>query len=314
MFRILPGVAAVLLACSSSAVLAQATAQPQLRGGESDASADVIVTAQKVEQRIEDVPLTVTAVTGQRMADLGVNSLSEVALYVPGLRIQEQSANNPGFVIRGITSDNGSAQQGARVSLFYDGVDISRTRGAYQDLYDIERIEVVKGPQATLFGTAAEVGAVNIISARPRSGTEANLTASYGNYDRTQVSGYLNAGSDTLAGRLAFAYKYRNGYVRNIAGSPNVANQNQGRVDQDDLNGQDQRGVRGSLRWRPTGRVTVDLVGTYDGQGNPGTAFKSRVFAPTGGQTGDYGRAELSGSPFSAAVLGDSKLGLKRDV
>ncbi|PMU86818.1 TonB-dependent receptor plug domain-containing protein, partial [Pseudomonas sp. GP01-A4] len=86
----------------------------------------------------------------------------------PGLRIQEQSDNNPGFVIRGITSDSGSAQQGARVSLYYNGVDISRTRGAYQDLFDLERIEVVKGPQATLFGTASAVGAVNIISARPK--------------------------------------------------------------------------------------------------------------------------------------------------
>ncbi|MBW6528755.1 TonB-dependent receptor [Sphingomonas sp. RHCKR7] len=303
------GLAALLLLSVAPAALAQATAQP-----EGDAGDDVIVTAQKREQRIEDVPLTVTAVTGQRMADLGVNSLSEMALYVPGLRIQEQSANNPGFVIRGITSDSGSAQQGARVTLYYNGVDISRSRGAYQDLYDIERIEVVKGPQATLFGTAAAVGAVSIVSARPRPGTEAGVTASYGNYDRTQVSGYLNLGGETLAGRLAFAYKYRDGYVRNIAGDRDVPNQDQGRVDQNDLNGQDQRGVRGSLRWTPSDRVTADLVLTYDGQRNPGTAFKSRAFAPTGGQTGDYGAAELSGSPYSAEVLGKRKLGLDRDV
>ncbi|WP_294204742.1 Plug domain-containing protein, partial [uncultured Sphingomonas sp.] len=126
--------------------------QPQQDARDANDNPDVIVTAQKREQRIEDVPLTVSAVSGARMADIGVNSLSEVAQYIPGLQIQEQSANNPGFVIRGITSDSGSAQQGARVTLYYNGVDISRTRGAYQDLYDIERIEVVKGPQATLFG------------------------------------------------------------------------------------------------------------------------------------------------------------------
>ncbi|WP_375271584.1 TonB-dependent receptor [Sphingomonas sp.] len=302
------GLVAGMLGCVSGQALAQAAAQPQ------NTPDDIVVTAQKREQRIEDVPLTVTAVTGERMRDLGVNSLSEVALYVPGLRIQEQSANNPGFVIRGITSDSGSAQQGARVTLYYNGVDISRSRGAYQDLYDLERVEVVKGPQATLFGTAAAVGAVSIISGRPREGFAANLTGSYGNFDRTQVSGYLNAGNETLAGRLAFAYKYRDGYVRNIAGDPDVPNQNQGRVDQDDLNGQDQRGVRGSLRWTPSADVTADLVLTYDGQRNPGTAFKSRVFAPTGGQTGDYGYAELSGSPFSKEVLGKRKLGLDRDV
>ncbi|MDZ7282579.1 TonB-dependent receptor [Sphingomonas sanguinis] len=307
---------AVLLAGLSQAAFIQSAAAQAMIQPQDDAAenADVIVTAQKREQRITDVPVTVTAVTGARMADLGVNSLSEVAQYIPGLQIQEQSPNSPGFVIRGITSDSGSAQQGARVTVYYNGVDISRKQGAYQDLYDIERIEVVKGPQATLFGTAAAVGAINIVSAKPRAGTEGGILASYGNFDRTQVSGYLNAGNDTLAGRIAFAYKYRDGYVRNIAGDPNVPNQNQGRVDQDDLNGQDQRGVRGSLRWTPNSSLTADLVLTYDGQRNPGTAFKSRVFAPTGGQTGDYGYAELSGSPFSAEVLGRRKLGLTRNV
>ncbi|WP_294358351.1 TonB-dependent receptor [uncultured Sphingomonas sp.] len=299
-----------LLACTSTTALAQSSTVPEAETSDND----IVVTAQKREQRIEDVPVTVSAITGARMADLGVNSLSEVALFVPGLRIQEQSANNPGFVIRGITSDSGSAQQGARVTLYYNGIDISRSRGAYQDLFDVSRIEVVKGPQATLFGTAAAIGAVSIISAPAEAGTSGGVTATYGNFNRTQVSGFVNAGNDVLAGRIAFAYKYRDGYVRNIAGDPDVPNQNQGRVNQDDLNGQDQRGLRGSLRWHPVDTVDARLVLTYDGQRNPGTAFKSRAFAPTGGQTGDYGYAELSGSPFSAAVLGAAKLGLKRDV
>lgn len=303
-----------LAATCSTGALAQAGIQaaPPLPAAETDN--EIIVTAQKREQRIEDVPVTVTALTGARMAQIGVSELDEVAAFIPGLQVQEQSANNPGLVIRGITSDSGSAQQGARVTLYYNGVDISRSRGAWQDLYDLERIEVVKGPQATLFGTAAAVGAISLVSARPVAGTHAGLDASYGNFDRTQVSGFINAGNDTLAGRIAFAYKYRDGYVRNIAGDPNVANQNQGQVDQDDLNGQDQRGIRGSLRWRPSDAITADLVLTYDGQRNPGTAFKSRAFAPTGGRTGDYGYAELSGSPFSQQVLGKRKLGLDRNV
>lgn len=252
------GVVASLLACTSTHALAQAQV-PQPDDGE------IVVTAQKVEQHIEDVPLNVTAVTQDRMREIGVNSLSEVALFVPGLRIQEQSANNPGFVIRGITSDNGSAQQGARVTLYYNGVDISRSRGAWQDLYDLERVEVVKGPQATLFGTAAAIGAVSIVSAKPEPGLSGELLGSYGNFNRAQISGFINGGNDTIAARLAFAYKYRDGYVRNIAGDPDVPNQNQGQVDQDDLNGQDQRGVRGSIRWTPSSAVTADLVLTYDG-------------------------------------------------
>ncbi|KQT31832.1 hypothetical protein ASG29_07985 [Sphingomonas sp. Leaf412] len=296
--------AALATTCSTQAM---AQADP-------DMGTDIVVTAQKREQRIADVPVTVTALTGARMADIGVSELDEVAMFVPGLQVQEQSANNPGLVIRGITSDSGSAQQGARVTLYYNGVDISRSRGAWQDLYDLERIEVVKGPQATLFGTAAAVGAISLISARPQAGTSGGIDASYGNFDRTQVSGFINAGDDILSARIAGAYKYRRGYVRNIAGDPDVPNQNQGGVDQDDLNGQDQRGLRGSLRFRPDDRITADLVLTYDGQRNPGTAFKSRAFAPTGGQTGDYGNAELSGSPNSLAVLGARKLGLDRNV
>ncbi|MEG3164265.1 TonB-dependent receptor [Sphingomonas sp. PB2P19] len=301
---------------SSTTALAQAIVAPDAPqdGGGYEAGEEIVVTAQKREQRIADVPVTVTALTGQRMAAIGVNSLTEVAQFIPGLQIQEQSANNPGFVIRGITSDSGSSQQGARVTLYYNGVDISRTRGAYQDLYDLARIEVVKGPQATLFGTASAVGAISIVSAKPEPGFSGALNGSYGNYDRTQISGFLNAGNDVIAGRLAFAYKYRKGYVRNIAGDANVPNQNQGGVDQDDLNGQDQRGIRGSLRFRPSDTVTADLVLTYDGQRNPGTAFKSRAFAPTGGQTGDYGYAELSGSPDSLSALGARKLGLDRNV
>ena len=303
---------ATLATTCSTAALAQASTQADAQA--STPNDEIVVTAQKREQRIADVPVTVTAVTGARMAAIGVNSLTEVAAYIPGLQIQEQSANNPGFVIRGITSDNGSSQQGARVTLYYNGIDISRSRGAYQDLYDLERIEVVKGPQATLFGTAAAVGAISVISAKPQAGVSGAINGSYGNFNRTQVSGFLNAGNDVLAGRIAFAYKYRDGYVRNIAGDANVPNQNQGGVDQDDLNGQDQRGVRGSLRFTPNDSITADLVLTYDGQRNPGTAFKSRAHAPTGGQTGDYGYAELSGSPYSAAVLGARKLGLDRNV
>ena len=105
----------------------------------------IIVTAQKLEQSINDVPVTLTAQTGEDLEKLGISEIDELSLYVPGLFVQEQSANNPGFVIRGITSDSGSAQQAARVTLYYNGVDISRSRGSYQDLYDLERVEVHQG-------------------------------------------------------------------------------------------------------------------------------------------------------------------------
>ena len=289
----------------ASSALAQAPAQPEAtetEGGAGEDQGEIVVTAQKIEQRAVDVPITISATSGERLRELGVSDLDELSNYIPGLNIQEQSANNPGIVIRGITSDSGSAQQAARVTLYYNGVDISRSRGSYQDIYDVDRIEVIKGPQATLFGTASAVGAISIISARPREGFSGALTAGYGNFDQQLLSGFLNAGSDRIAGRLAFAYKKRDGYVNNLA------------PDQDDLNGQDQLGVRGSLRFTPSERFTADLILTYDRQRNPGTAFISGSLPTPSGPADPFGDAFLGGSPFSEAVLGKAKLGLDRDV
>ncbi|RVT43526.1 TonB-dependent receptor [Sphingobium algorifonticola] len=295
-----------LLLCGTAAtpVLAQTAPAPAADPVEAatDLGDTIIVTAQKIEQRAVDVPITISATSGARLKQLGVSDLDELSNYIPGLNIQEQSANNPGIVIRGITSDSGSAQQAPRITLYYNGVDISRSRGSYQDIYDVERIEVIKGPQATLFGTASAVGAISIISARPKPGLSGEAYGSYGNYDATVLGGFLNVGSDKIAARVAFAWKKRDGYVTNLA--PN----------QDDLYRQDQLGIRGSLRFTPSERFTADLILTYDRQRNSGTPFISRVLPTTAGPGNPFGVAHLGGSPVSAAVLGAEKLGLNRDV
>lgn len=283
-------------ALAAEAPAAPASAENGLSGEE------IYVTAQKIEQRAIDVPITISAVNAKRMRELGVSDLDELSNYIPGLNIQEQSANNPGIVIRGITSDSGSAQQAARVTLYYNGVDISRSRGSYQDVYDVERIEVIKGPQATLFGTASTVGAISIISARPQPGLSGELTASYGNYDATVLAGHVNAGSEKIAGRIAFAWKKRDGYVENLSAT------------QDDLYAQDQLGIRGSLRLKPSETFTADLIVTYDRQRNSGTPFISGTLPTAAGPANPFGPANLSGSPLSKAVLGADKLGLHRDV
>lgn len=269
---------------------------------EADADANqIVVTTQKVEQRAIDVPITLSVESGDRMRELGVTDIGELSSYVPGLNVQIQSANNPGFVIRGITSDSGSAQQGPRVTLYYNGVDISRSRGAYQGLYDLDRVEVAKGPQATLFGTAATIGAISFVSARPEPGLSASLTGAYGNLDAKRLEGFVNAGNDTVAVRLAGQWKKRDGYIENLAPG------------QHDLYAQDQLGLRGSLRFTPTDSFTADVVFTYDRQRNSGTPFLSRNLGSTS-VDGLYDAAYLGGSPLSGQVLGADKLGLDRDV
>lgn len=304
---------ALLLASSmllATPLLAQEVAQAQ--GAQAENLADeIIVTSQKIEQRLVDVPVTVTAYTGRTLRELGVTQFDQLSAYVPGLNVQEQSPNNPGFVVRGVTSDSGSSQGSPAVTVYLNGIDVSRSRGSYFDLYDLERVEVVKGPQSTLFGTAAAVGVVSVITAKPRAGTSGELRAAYGNFDQRRLDGFVNFGNDTLALRIAGAVKLRNGVVPNIAGTAASQTPNGPRVR--DLNGQDQYGARVSLRYSPTDSFNLDIVGTYDGQRAPGTAFSSGTFAPTGGNTSPFTFKEAAGSPFTNEALG-GELGLVRNV
>jgi outer membrane receptor protein involved in Fe transport len=272
---------------------------------------EIVVTAQKSEQKISGVPITITALSGSKLREIGVTQFDQLAAFVPGLNVQEQSPNNPGFVIRGVTSDSGSSQGAPAVTIYLNGVDVSRSRGSYFDLYDLERVEVVKGPQATLFGTAAAIGAVSVITAKPTKELGGEIRGAYGNFNQIKLDGFINSGGDVLTARLAFAVKLRDGVVENIAGRPGSQTPNGPEID--DLNGQGQYGARLSLRYDKDD-LLIDLVGTYDGQRAPGTAFKSGTFAPTGGNTSAFSFAEIAGSPVSDAVLGGPQPELVRNV
>lgn len=274
---------------------------------------EIIVTTQKREQTLRDVPVTVTSFSGRLLEDLNIDEFDEVSDITPGLIIQEQSPNNPAFVIRGITSDSGSAQIAPRVSIYLNGVDVSRSRGSHFELFDIERIEVAKGPQATLFGTASAIGAVSVITRKPQEEFAGEITLGYGNFDSYQARGFVTGGTETVQGRLAFTYRKRDGFIENIAGDP--GSQSEGGVVQPDLNGIERFGIRGSLRFIPNENVTVDLVLNYEKNDDTGTSFKSGRFAPTGGSADPFSFAELGGGgPRSAEVLGDDVLGIDREL
>ena len=127
------------------------------------------VTSQKRVQAIQEVPISITSFDGDFLSDIGVQELDRFADYVPGLQVQIQSVNNPGFVVRGITSDNGDARIQPRVSVYQNNVSISKSRGSVVEMYDLERVEVLKGPQGTLLGRAAQIGAINIIHKRAQN-------------------------------------------------------------------------------------------------------------------------------------------------
>lgn len=273
---------------------------------------EIVVTAQKREQAIIDVPLSLTAYDGELLKALGVVELDILSDITPGLVIQEQSPNNPGFVIRGITSDSGSAQSAPRVSVYYNGVDVSRSRGSYFELYDIDRVEIVKGPQATLFGTAASVGALSVITAKPQQELAGQIKVSAGNFSARTAQGFITGGNDKIQGRFAFNYRERDGFIDNIAGDP--GSQSAGGIAQDDMHGIERTAFRPSLRITPNDDLTIDLVYSYEKNDDTGTSFKNRNFAPTGGDTSPFSFVEMSGSPLSQQVFGKEKLGVERRV
>ena len=244
----------------------------------------VVVTSQKRQQAVQEVPISITVHDGDFLEATGIGQFDQLADYTPGLEVQIQSPNTPGFVVRGITSDDGDARVESRVSVFQDGVSISKSRGSVVELFDLERVEVLKGPQGTLFGRGAEIGAVHLIQNKARNERSGELTAGPGSYGHWFAEGYANAPilEDRLFGRVAGVYHVRDGYVTNLAG---------GRA----LNGKETLALRGLLRWAPGEFTDVDLIVNWQRDSPPGTAFKSGVFKPS--PTG-------SSSPWTPAYLG----------
>ncbi len=251
--------------------------------------------------------MAITAYTGEFLDELGLNDLEDVARFVPGFEVQNQSPNNPGFVMRGVTSDSGEAFVEPRVSVFQDGVSISKSRGSFVELFDIQRVEIVRGPQSTLYGRGALIGAVNIVQNRADpSGVAAFLEAGYGNFDAWTVEGMLNVPlGDTAAFRVAGRYRNRDGYIENLLGGG-------------DFNSVDTGAIRGTFHWAPSSRVSVDIFANYQEDNPHGTSFKSTSFTPTdpvtgavlGDRSANSGAALAPGTGFE----GGAPLGLDRRV
>jgi iron complex outermembrane receptor protein len=241
------------------------------------------VTAQKRIQAISDVPLPITAYSGSFLERAGITDYKALAPLVPGLFIQEQSPNNPGINMRGITTDSGDPRSETRISIFQDGVSISRSRASVVELFDLERVEVLKGPQGTLFGRGAEIGAISIIQNKAKNETSGTLTVGAGDYSDRRLSGVINTPiiADQLFGRFAFSWREQDGTIDNL-------------VDGSSLNGKETFALRGALRWQPTALTSIDIIGNWQHDTPPGTAFKSGVIPTSRGDVNPVTAAELT--------------------
>jgi iron complex outermembrane recepter protein len=268
---------------------------------------EIIVTAQLREQSAADVPFALTAYSGDTLENLGVQDFEELSAFTPGLLVQNQSPNNPGFVMRGITSDSGDATSEPRVSVYQDGVSISKSRGSYVELFDIERVEIAKGPQSTLYGRGALIGAINVIQNKADPAAfDAGLRLSVGNYDYAMGEMMVNVPlSERLAVRLSGRLKVRDGYVENLLGG-------------DDYNGFETAAYRLSLAFEPTTAFRYDLILNYQHDNAPGTSFKAMAYSPADPATGAIlgGRDPWDGAALTpgGSIENGRGLGLDRTV
>lgn len=255
----------------------------------------VTVTTQKTEQALIDVPINIS-VTNQNLIDkLAADDIEDLANFIPGLQVQAQSLNAPTYSLRGVVADGGAP----RVAIFQNGISIGTPGYATSiAIYDVERVEVVKGPQATLFGQGALIGGINYIQNRASTeGTSGKLLIESGDYSFIRGEGYYNlALSDTFAVRLAGQIKNVDGYVPNTANSP-------------DLMGQDTTAVRGAIHWEPTPAITADIFVNYQEDDSTGTQFTSGFF-PVNGVIDPYGPTAMN---INADQVRD-KLGNDREI
>jgi iron complex outermembrane receptor protein len=179
---------------------------------------EIVVTAQKREERLQDVPVAISAVSGEELAANRVTDLYTLAASVPWVNMTQDSAVSQQLNIRGVVSvklNDASAEPS--VGLFVDEVYVPRMGSAFTDFFDLERIEVIRGPQGVLLGKNVVGGALSVITAKPSFSSSGSGTVSYGNYDSFMANGYLTGAlSDHLAGRVAFQVRDRAGYNRNV--------------------------------------------------------------------------------------------------
>lgn len=267
----------------------------------------VVVTAQKRAQSPVTVPFALTAYSGDFLDEARLQEFDKLSQFVPGFQVQNQSPNDPGFVMRGITSDSNDSTQEPRVSVFEDGISASQSRGSYFELFDVERIEIAKGPQSTLFGRSALIGGVNVITNKATAERyEGALSAEGGSYGYRMVDGMVNIPlSDTLAFRISGRYKARDGYTKNLLGGA-------------DFNSVDTGALRATLSWKPTADFSASLIFNYERDTPNGTGFKSGEIVPSDPVSGTVlGTLDHnSGASLTSATgfEGGKNLGLTRNL
>ena len=201
-----------LLAMGSMLGVAHAQDEEEASGG----LEEVIVTAQHREQNIQDVPIAVTALGQAQLEAASIFDATGIAFNVPGMAYAEFSPGQALISIRGIATTDDGAGLDNSTALFLDGVYIGRMAGINFDMFDLDRIEVLKGPQGTLFGRNAIAGAINVITSKPEDEFGAKVRLTVGNEGILRYQGSITGPlTEQLSGKLVFNHREHDGFVRN---------------------------------------------------------------------------------------------------
>lgn len=232
----------------------------------------VIVTAQKRSQAVKDVPLAITAFNAADIDRENLTDFERLSLRTPGFFVQQQTDSSASFVMRGIEAGNAGAIAEPSISFFLNDVDTSRSRGLLKELFDVERVEVAKGPQGTLYGRGSEIGAVAVYTKKANThALDWSAGGQLGNYNLYSVGGMVNLPlvEDKLALRIAARRREREGF-RDIIGGGKPAGS-------DDL-----WAGRISLRYEPTDRLSFDLIADHQADNDNAAITKALSVASPG--------------------------------
>lgn len=249
--------------CRSCLVLGlmTATATNALAAQKNTPDDEIVVTAQLREQSLQDVPISIDVLGAEEIASKKIDDIGDIGNEVPGLSVYSFVPRQVNPSIRGAGSLNDSPGVDQAVAIFLDGVYIGQTGFFSFDLFDVERIEVLKGPQGTLFGRNVTGGALNITTTTPPDAFDAALEATLGNYGRREFQGVVGGPlTDGLSGQIAFSSKNSDGFYINT-------------FDGKDVEGQDTFSLRGKLRYEISPAADLILSAEYSRDRLNGVGF-----------------------------------------
>lgn len=212
---------------------------------------EIIVTATKRAQTLQETPVAVTVTSSDTIEKAQILDVKDLQSVVPTFRVSQlQNTANTTLTIRGFGNGGNNYGIEPAVGLFIDGVYRSRAAAQISDLPALERVEVLSGPQSTLFGKNASAGVVSIVTEKPQFETQGYVEGGYGNYNQNYAKGYITgAVAENVAVSLGGGYQKRDGYFENFGGGG------------DELNNVDRFNLRGQILWEPTDALSVRLIG-----------------------------------------------------